>query len=231
MNNNLTSMESLEKKVTILFSRFDVQAVIFDLDGTLIDNNEYHLKTWKQYLMKEGIDISDENYNTYINGRTNKDAIEYIYGRRMSDAEAMEYTLEKEALYRKMYQPFIKPVEGLIPFLEISDKMNVPIGMATSGIQVNIDFMFDNIPIKKYFKVIVNSSHIKNGKPHPEIYLKAASLLNISPENCLVFEDAAVGIKSAKAAGMKVVAIDTTQPHYQLNEADMIIHDFRFKSL
>ncbi len=231
MDNNLTSIENLEEKVKTLLSKFDVKAVIFDLDGTLIDNNEYHLKTWKQYLVEEGIDISDENYNAHINGRTNKDAIEYIYGRKMSDAEAMEYTLEKEALYRKMYQPFIKPVEGLIPFLEILNKRAIPIGMATSGIQVNIDFMFEHIPLKKYFKVIVNSSHIKNGKPHPEIYLKAASLLNVSPENCLVFEDAGVGIKSAKAAGMKVVAIDTTQPHNELKEADIIIHDFTLNNI
>lgn len=149
----------------------------------------------------------------------------------MSDAEAMDYALEKEALYRKIYKPFIKPVEGLIPFLEILKKMNIPIGMATSGIQVNIDFMFEHIPIEKYFKVIVNSAHIQNGKPHPEIYLKTASLLSISPENCLVFEDAAVGIKSAKAAGMKVVAIDTTQPHNELQEADMIIHDFNLNEV
>ena len=230
MDNNLKLDESLEEKVHTLLSRFDVKAVIFDLDGTLIDNNEFHLKTWKQYLEKEGIDISDENYNAHINGRTNKDAIEYIYGRKMSDAETLDYTLEKETLYREIYKPFIKPVEGLIPFLEILDKMNIQIGMATSGIQVNIDFMFEHIPIKKYFNVIVNSSHIKNGKPHPEIYLKAASLLNISPANCLVFEDAAVGITSAKSAGMSVVAIDTTQPHDELKEADMIIHDFRLRS-
>ena len=224
-------MESLERKVNNLLSKFDVKAVIFDLDGTLIDNNEYHLKTWKQYLLEEGIDISDENYNAHINGRTNKDAIEYIYGRKMTDAEAMEYTLEKEALYRKIYKPFIKPVEGLIPFLEMLDKMNIPIGMATSGIQVNIDFMFEHIPIKKYFQVIVNSAHIQNGKPHPEIYLKTAALLEVSPSNCLVFEDAAVGIKSAKAAGMRVVAIDTTQPHNELQEADLIIHNFIFSHI
>lgn len=225
----MEKIHSLETAIDSLLTDFDVKAVIFDLDGTLVDNNEYHLQTWKHYLKEEGIDISDENYNAHVNGRTNKDAIEYIYGRKMSDAEAMEYTLEKEAIYRKIYQPFIKPVEGLIPFLESLDKMRVPIGMATSGIQVNIDFMFDHIPIKKYFKVIVNSAHIKNGKPDPEIYLKAASLLNIDPENCLVFEDAAVGIQSAKAAGMKVIAIDTTQPHHELKQADRIIHDFKFE--
>lgn len=220
---------SLETELDTLIQQFDVKAVIFDLDGTLVDNNEYHLRTWKKYLEEEKIDISDEDYNKYVNGRTNKDAIEYIYGRKMSDAEAMEYALEKEAIYRKMYQPHIKPVEGLVPFLELLHEKGIPIAMATSGIQVNIDFMFDHIPIKKYFQVIVNSAHIQNGKPDPEIYLKAASLLNIVPENCLVFEDAAVGIQSAKAAGMKVIAIDTTQPHHELKEADRIIHNFKFE--
>ena len=227
----MEKIHSLETEVDSILKRFDIKAVIFDLDGTLLDNNEYHLKTWKHYLKEEGIDISDENYNAHVNGRTNKDAIEYIYGRKMSDAEAMEYTLEKEAIYREIYQPHIKPVEGVIPFLELLDRKGIPIGMATSGIQVNIDFMFEHIPIKKYFKVIVHSAHIKNGKPHPEIYLKAASLLNIAPENCLVFEDSAVGIQSGKAAGMKVIAIDTTQPHHELKEADRIIHDFRFEKI
>ena len=225
----MEKIHSLETEIDSLLKEFSVKAVIFDLDGTMLDNNEYHLKTWKHYLKEEGIDISDENYNAHVNGRTNKDAIEYIYGRKMSDTEAMEYTLEKEAIYRKIYQPFIKPVEGLISFLELLDKKGIPIGMATSGIQVNIDFMFEHVPIKKYFKVIVNSAHIKNGKPDPEIYLKAASLLNVAPENCLVFEDAAVGIQSAKAAGMNVIAIDTTQPHHELKQADRIIHNFRFE--
>jgi HAD superfamily hydrolase (TIGR01509 family) len=88
--------------------------------------------------------------------------------------------------------------------------------------------MFENIPIKKYFKTVVNSSHIIKGKPDPEIYLKAASLLNVSPKNCLVFEDAVVGIKSAKSAGMRVVAITTTQPKKELLEADMIVDDYEF---
>jgi len=88
--------------------------------------------------------------------------------------------------------------------------------------------MFENIPIKKYFKTVINSSHIKKGKPDPEIYLKVASLLNVPTKNCLVFEDAVVGIKSAKAAGMKVIAVATTEPKEELSEADMIIDDYRF---
>ena len=100
--------------------------------------------------------------------------------------------------------------------------------IATSGIQPNIDFMFEEVPIKSYFKEVVNSSHISKGKPDPEIYLKTASLLNVSPNHCLVFEDAVVGIKSAKAAGMKVIAVATTQPREELSMADMIIDDYNF---
>ena len=103
-------------------------------------------------------------------------------------------------------------------------------GMATSGIQQNIDFMFDNIPIRQYFKVIVNSSHIKRGKPDPEIYLKAASLLDIPSKRCLVFEDAIVGIKAAHAAKMKVVALSTTHEKEELTEADMVIENYKEES-
>ena len=219
---------SVEERIDAIIKKFDTKAVIFDLDGTLLDNNSFHRKTWEAYLKNMGKQISEEEFNAHLNGRTNKDAVEYIYGRKMSEEESTKYTLEKEALYREIYKPFIKPVSGLINFLEILDKKSVPMAIATSGIQPNIDFMFENIPIKKYFKAVVNSSHITHGKPHPEIYLKVASLLDVSPKNCLVFEDAVVGIKSAKAAGMKVIAVATTQTKEELSIADMIVDDFNF---
>ncbi len=207
---------------------FNTKAVIFDLDGTLIDNNSYHRETWEKYLEKIGKTISEEEFNANMNGRTNEDAIKYIYGKDISPEESLKHTLDKEALYREIYKPFIKPVPGLIDFLERLKSKNISMAIATSGIQPNIDFMFENIPIKKYFDVVVNSSHIKKGKPDPEIYLKVASLLHISPKYSLVFEDATVGIKSAKAAGMKVIAVATTQPKEELGEADIIVDDYNF---
>lgn len=223
-----TNDNALNNKIDSILKRYEAKAVIFDLDGTLLDNNSFHCKTWEEYLKNMGKLITEEEFNANLNGRTNKDAVEYIYGRKMDEEESTKYTLEKEALYREIYKPFIKPVPGLLNFLEILNQKNIPMAIATSGIQPNIDFMFENIPIKHYFKIIVNSSHINNGKPHPEIYLKAASLLNISPKNCLVFEDAVVGINSAKAAGMKVIAVATTQTKEELSIADMIVDDFNF---
>ncbi len=218
----------LEFRVEDIIEKFDTKAVIFDLDGTLLDNNSYHLKSWLEYLKNIGRNISEEEYNANINGRTNKDVIQYIYNRQMPEEEILKYTLEKEALYRKLYKPFIKPLFGLIDFLEVLKNKGIPMAIATSGIQPNIDFMFEEVPIKQYFTEVVNSSHITKGKPDPEIYLKVASLLQISPKNCLVFEDAVVGIKSAKAAGMKVIAVATTQPKEELLLADVIIDDYNF---
>jgi beta-phosphoglucomutase family hydrolase len=214
------------EKIRALLKRMDASAVIFDLDGTLVDNNAFHLQSWKQYIKNLGKEISEEEYNANINGRTNKDAAEYLFGKKMTKDEAMVYALEKEAVYRDMYAPHIKPVKGLIEMLDVLKKLNIPMAIATSGIQVNIDFMFDHIPIREYFSVVVNSAHINKGKPDPEIYLKAAELLEVAPESCLVFEDAVVGINSAKAAGMRVVAISTTHPEEELSGADLIVNDY-----
>lgn len=203
-----------------------VKAAIFDLDGTLIDNNTYHLQSWLQYLKDRNREISEEEYKAKVNGRTNKDVIEYIFGRKMDDAEAMVYALEKEAIYRQLYQPHIVPVPGLLALLQKLKDNNIPMAIATSGIQVNIDFMFDHIPVQQYFDVVVNSSHISKGKPNPEIYLKTAQLLHVAPENCLVFEDAVVGINSAKAAGMKVIGLLTTHSAEELAGADALIKDY-----
>jgi|SRR6185312_2833386 len=221
-------MEHVQLKIDKILNEFETKAVIFDLDGTLLDNNSVHLKSWIQYLKNMGREISEEEYNANFNGRSNKDVIEYIFNKKMTPEEILKYSLEKEAVYREMYKPFIKPVRGLLQFLEILKDKKIPMGIATSGIQPNIDFMFENVPIKEYFLAVVNSSDITKGKPHPEIYLKAASLLKIPSENCLVFEDAVVGINAAKAAGMKVVALTTTQPREELYNADRIIDNFEF---
>ena len=218
----------MHKKVKDLLDKFDVKAVIFDLDGTLIDNNAFHLKTWKKYLEDSGKTMSEEEFNLHLNGRTNADAIKYIYGKDISEEEVEKHTSDKEMLYRKIYEPFIKPVPGLIPLLETLAGMNIPMAIATSGVQPNIDFFFENIPVKKYFQTVVNSSHITRGKPDPEIYLKTASILKVNPVNCLVFEDAVVGLQSAHSAGMKVVTLTTTQTKEELANADLVIKDFEY---
>lgn len=204
----------------------EIKAVIFDLDGTLLDNNEFHLKAWKKYLKDNGMEISDEDFKKYISGKTNADAVAFLYKNAVATEEAAKIYLKKEEMYRKMYEKDIAPVAGLSGFLSDLQSHNITMAIATSGVQVNIDFMFQHLPIKHHFKEIINSAHIIKGKPDPEIFLKTADALQIPPENCIVFEDSLAGVKAGKAAGMKVVALTTSHKAEELNEADMIIKDY-----
>lgn len=204
----------------------ELKAAIFDLDGTLVDNNDVHYDAWKKYLKDNGKDISDEDFKENISGRTNQDAVEHIYDKKMSKEEASKYYMEKEQIYRDMYKDDIAPIGGLENFLKELDDHGIAMAIATSGIPVNIEFMFEHVPIRKYFKKIINADDISNGKPDPEIFLKAAQELDIDPENCVVFEDSISGVKAGKAAGMKVVALTTTHSKDELNEADIVIGDY-----
>jgi len=216
----------MKETIKDIIEQFGIKAAIFDLDGTMLDNNPYHLNAWKKYLEGKGRKISDEEYNANVNGRTNKDVIRYIFGSGLNDEETLNYSLEKEAVYRELYLADIKPVNGLIDLLKFFQDRKIPMAIATSGIQVNIDFMFEHIPVRKYFQAVVNSSHIRMGKPDPEIFLKAAKELGIPAIHCLVFEDSVVGVTAAHAAGMKVVALSTTQSGSELRNADLTVKDF-----
>ena len=207
------------------------EAVIFDLDGTLIDNNSYHIEAWKIFYNKIGKPFSKEEYTKNINGRINSDIFNYIFDTILSSEEIDLYSTEKEALYRELYEPHIKPINGLIDFLEELENEKIPKAIATSGLTPNINFMFEHVPIKKYYADVIDASQISKGKPHPEIFLKAAAAVKANPENCVAFEDSVAGIRSAKAAGMKVIGLTTTHIAEDIKEADLIIKDYTEISL
>lgn len=202
-----------------------LKAVLFDIDGTILDNNEYHKKAWMQYLKGQGREISDEDFNEFINGRTNMDAVLHIYG-KMTEDEAKKYYLKKEEIYRRMYESHIAPIKGLTEFLKELKEHNIIMALATSGIQENIDFMFEHVPIKQYFKTIIQAKDVDKGKPEPEIFLKTAEAVGIPAGNCIVFEDSISGVQAGKAAGMKVIALTTTHSPEELHEADLVIKDY-----
>lgn len=207
------------------------EAVIFDLDGTLINNNSYHIEAWKVFYDKIGKPFSKEEYTKNINGRINRDIFNYIFNTTLSPELIEEYSNEKEALYRELYKPHIKPINGLIDFLDELEKEKIPKAIATSGLAPNINFMFEHVPIKKYYAGVIDASQIKKGKPHPEIFLKAAASVNANPQNCVAFEDSIAGIRSAKAAGMKVVGLTTTHTAEDVHEAGIVIKDYTEISL
>lgn len=201
-------------------------AVIFDMDGVIVDNNPFHKKAWQIFCTKYHLEINAGDLIQNVWGRTNEDILNFVFQRNLSHEETLKYAAEKEALYRDLYKTEIKPVSGLLQFLESLKINNIRLGVATSALQDNLDFVLEHIPIRHYFSAMIEGSQIKQGKPDPEVYLKATKELNVSVENCVAIEDSFSGIKSAISAGMKVVGITTTHRKEELKMTNLVIKDF-----
>ena len=204
----------------------DKFAVIFDMDGVMVDNNPYHKKAWRTFVQNHGFDFSEEDLKQHIYGKTNRDILTFVFGPKITEEEIRQYANEKEKMYEVLYRDFIKPVNGLVGFLDLLHSKNIPIAVATSAPPQNVKFVLTAIDVKKYFNIIVDDTEVKKGKPDPEIYLTTAKKLNINPSNCIVFEDSLSGVKSALNAGMKVVAITTTHTKEELSNANLVVDDF-----
>jgi len=199
-----------------MFKRLPAKkAYIFDMDGVIVDNITYHIQALKQFLAQFGQEVDDEYFQKHLNGRTMQ---EVVLGLKpdASKEEIMQLTEEKESIYRSLYREHLKPTDGLISFLEEAKHAGIKMAVATSAITSNVEFTLDGLHIRKYFDAIIDSTMVTHGKPHPEIYLKAASTIACEHQDCLVFEDALAGIESAHNAGIEVVGLATSLNFEQL---------------
>jgi len=199
-------------------------AFIFDMDGVLVDSNPTHKIALQQFCEKHGYHLTDQQLREKIYGRTNRDWLLNLFG-DLSDEIIREYAEEKEALFRELYTD-IKPVDGLLPFLDKLNLHRIPRAIATSAPRANVDFTLLHTRTGHYFPTILDDSFVSQGKPHPEIYLKSAAALQFDPAHCVVFEDSLAGVKAGKAAGCKVVGITTTHTPDELAETDLVIDNF-----
>lgn len=200
-------------------------AFIFDMDGVIVDSNPVHKIALKQFCREHGFDLTDEQLRTKIYGRTNKDWIANLFG-DIGEEKIRQYADEKEALFRRLYEDTIKPLDGLIPFLQKLDEYKTPRAIATSAPRANVDFTLSKTDTTRFFSTILDDSFVSVGKPDPEIYLKSARAVGFPPAQCVVFEDSLSGVKSGKAAGCKVVGVTTTHNAGELGGVDAIIEDF-----
>src|SRR5690242_777312 len=129
-------------------------AVIFDMDGVIVDTNPYHKIAIQEFCAEHHIELNELTFQNKIYGRTNRDWIKNVFG-EITDEQVYEYGSEKEALFRKIYEPHIKPVEGLIEFLDLLVANNIPRAIATSAPRANVDFVISKTAIEKYFKIIL----------------------------------------------------------------------------
>ena len=200
---------------------FDL-ALIFDMDGVVIDSMPVHEIAWRKYL--ESLGVADEDLLARMHGRRNDEIVLDFLGPSADLHSVREHGAAKERLYRQLMRDQLEQqlVPGIRQFLlEASD---FPVGLASNAERPNIDFVLDGAGIRAHFQAIVDGSQVQNPKPAPDVYLKAASELGVAPGNCIVFEDSPVGVAAARSAWMRVVGLLTHER--SLQHVDLAVTDF-----
>lgn len=198
-------------------------AMIFDLDGVLIHSMPMHVRAWNRYL--EGFGMSCGELERVMHGKRNSELVRELFGNDLTDDVVFEHGAAKERLFRQLLQEDDLSeyrVLGLVEFLE--RHKDVPKAIGSNAEPANIDFVVDRFGLRPYFRVIVSGNHVKRPKPFPDVYLKAAELLGFEPRNCIVFEDSPTGVAAARAAGMRVVGVETTPTEF--GAVDLKVQDF-----
>jgi beta-phosphoglucomutase-like phosphatase (HAD superfamily) len=191
-------------------------ALIFDMDGTMIDSMPYHTRSWLEFCRRRGIVIDVPDLLARTTGRTGTECMGELFGRPMTAAEALPLVHEKEVIYRELFAPVFKEVAGFTTFATKARSMELKIGVGTAGDRHNIAFVMQHLRLPTQPDVIVGGDQGFAGKPEPAIFLEAARAMLVSPGNAIVFEDAPFGIEAARRAGMHAVALCTSHSAAQL---------------
>jgi beta-phosphoglucomutase family hydrolase len=203
-------------------------AVIFDMDGVLVDNRDIHIEAFQVLFKQLGLQATyDQILMTF--GMVNAQIFDTLFGEGAFPPEAVEKMgRDKEVIYRGIFAEKIEPAPGLIPFLKALKARGAKIAVGSSGPRANVEFVLERCGIAEYFDAIADGDMISKGKPDPEVFLLAAELLSKKPEECIVIEDAPVGIEAGKRAGMTVIAMETTFPASRLEGTgyDRLIRSF-----
>lgn len=196
------------------------------MDGVIVDNRAFHFSAWKTFCSEHGLAFDATYFRDRLFGRTNAAILRELFGREMAADEVAGFAEAKEALYRRIYRGHVRPAPGLEEFLKDLRAKGATTAVATAAPRANLDFALDETSLRSLFDVLVDIDMVPNGKPAPDLYLKAAELLGRRPERCVAFEDSYPGIRSALAAGMKVVGVTTTHTAAELDFAHRVIVDF-----
>ncbi|WP_394993325.1 HAD family hydrolase [Emticicia sp.] len=202
-------------------------AVVFDMDGVICDTNPYHSLAWKAFLDKFGIGSSEEEFIAHMYGKSNSYILKHFFKREIVGEEFAQMEFEKEALFREIYEANVKPIAGLIEFIEDLKANGVKTGIATSAPYLNMELILSKLPLRDKMQSLLASEDVSTHKPSPEVYLKSASNLDITPNRCVVFEDSFSGITAGKVAGAKVVGVLSTYKIEELPVCDAYITDYQ----
>lgn len=195
-----------------------IKALIFDMDGTIVDNMGVHTAVWLEILAEFDVTMTRLEFQSASAGMTNPELLRLLVDSTMTDETIAAIAQRKEARYREEYASLMEPLAGLLPLLQQGRQAGLALAVATAANQDNIDFVMNGLQMWDYFDAIVGADDVARGKPYPDLFLLAAERLGVPPENCLVFEDALTGIEAGRRAGMPVVGVATSHSEAELAE-------------
>ena len=193
-----------------------VEALIFDMDGTMIDSMPWHARSWVTFAQRHGVQLDVSEILARTTGRTGTESMRELFERELSDAECQAMVHEKEEIYRELFHDNFTEVAGFTAFAKAACHRGLKVAVGTAGDRHNIAFAMSRLKMDPLPLAIVGGDEGFSGKPTPAIFLEAARRIGVAPERCIVFEDAPFGIEAARRGGMRAVAVCSTHTAAEL---------------
>ena len=187
-----------------------LRGVVFDLDGSLVDNMAYHVEAFARFAVRHRLPPLDTAMRGRLDGKRNRDIFPILFGRPIDAAAFRSYEDEKEGLYRELSRGRLRPLRGLLPLLDELDARGIVAGVATSAPAPNVAHALAELKLAARLTTVVRSDEVAHGKPAPDVFLETARRLGVPPTACVAFEDAPAGVIAAGAAGMVCVGLTTS---------------------
>ncbi|MBN1366982.1 MAG: HAD family phosphatase [Dehalococcoidales bacterium] len=197
-------------------------AVIWDMDGVIVNTGKEHFKSWQYAFQKRGVNFTEADFQTRF-GQRNDFIVRSVMGDAVPPAEIDEIASDKEENFAEIVRDHVKPCPGAVELLKALGNAGVKSAIASSAPVQNIRLLLGTLGIFDSFQQFVSGREVTESKPSPQIYLLAAEKLGAKPEKCIVIEDAVAGVQGAKRAGMYCVAVTTTNPRENLQTADLVV--------
>jgi beta-phosphoglucomutase family hydrolase len=203
-----------------------LRAVIFDWDGVVVDSSAHHERSWEILAAGRGLPLPPDHFKRGFGKKNNVIIPDLGWATDPAEVDALAHA--KEEIYRSLVrEKGIAPLPGVRDLLSALRTADIPRAIGSSTERANLDCLLDMMDLRTFFDVIVSGEEVVHGKPDPSIFLLAAERLGLAPADCLVIEDALVGIEAARRAGMPVLAVATTEPLEALRGATAAVPDLR----
>lgn len=195
--------------------------VLWDMDGVLVSTGEFHFQAWTVTLSERGIPFTREQFRTTF-GMNNTGILKLLLGKDTDPDLIAEISDAKEQAFREEIKGQVQPLPGVLEWLKRLRNWGVRQAIASSAPRANIDALVNELRIRSYFDATVSGADLP-GKPNPAVFIEAARQIGVAPQRCVVVEDAVAGVEAAINGRMKCIAVTTTNPAHELQDADVVV--------